>query len=70
MRRKSGHSHRKLRIVSLYSRWGDWNYDYFFQTVDNYPRPSLEVKEEKVMENDESKVFDEIPKRKENVEEK
>ncbi|KAH9714458.1 Rab5/RabF-family small GTPase [Citrus sinensis] len=33
-------------------------------------RPSLEVKEEKVMENDESKVFDEIPKRKENVEEK
>ncbi|KAK9232032.1 hypothetical protein WN943_022274 [Citrus x changshan-huyou] len=25
------------------------------ETVDNYPRPSLEVKEEKVMENDESK---------------
>ena len=49
---------------------GDWNYDYFFQTVDNYPGPSLEVKEEKVMENDESKVFDEIPKRKENVQKK
>lgn len=49
---------------------GNWNYDYFFQTVDHYPGPSLEVKEEEVMENNESKVFDEIPKRKENVEEK
>lgn len=45
-------------------------YDFFFQPVETYPGPSLEVKEEEVMENVESKVFDEIPKRKENVEEK